>query len=173
MPNRSVRAVARLMWLAPLLLVLYSLYLFKAPFDYRRTLSEGIEAEAEIVELHLDNRVDVSMDYVTLAVTLPSGERLVQERVPLPHSLAPALEGRETVPARVLPGSPKPIVIVSDGGNLAMGRALWRLSVINGVICLVTALLFGGAILLWNRYLARHGDPADRRVEAVQIAPLP
>ncbi len=150
------------MWAAPLLLVLYGLYLLKAPFDYRRTLEQGVEAQAEIVELHLDNRVDVSMDHVSLAVTLPDGQRVVEERMPLPHSLAPLLEGRETVPVRVLPGSAKPIVIVSDGGDTAVGRALWRLSAINGVMCLLAALMFGIGIWLWNRYLARHGDPAER-----------
>ncbi len=158
------------MWLAPLLLVLYGLYLLKAPFDYRRTLVDGMPLQAEIVELHTDNRVDVSFDYVSLAVTLPGGERLVQERMPLPHSLAPLLEGRETVPVRVLPGSPKPVVIVSDGGAVALGRPLWRLSAISGVMCLFTALMFGIAIFQWNRYLARNGDPADREVEAVRIS---
>ncbi len=160
------------MWLAPLLLVLYGLYLLKVPFDYRRTLTDGVEMNADIVELHIDERVDVSMDYVTLAVTLPDGERMVEEHVPMPHSLASILAGHETVPVRVLPDSPKPIVIVSDGGRVALGRALWRLSAINGVMCLLMAMIFGTGIALWNRYLTRNGDPAERHVEAMQIAPL-
>ena len=152
------------MWLAPALFVLYGLYLLKAPFDYRRTLTTGVEAQAEVVELHIDNRKDVSMDHVSLAVTLPDGQRLVEERMPLPHSLAPLLKGRDTVPVRVLPGSAKPIVIVSDGEQTALGRALWRLSAISGVMCLLMALMLGIGIWLWNRYLKRYGDPAERIV---------
>ncbi len=150
------------MWLAPALLVVYGLYLLKAPLDYRRTLETGTLAQARVTELHIDSRVDVSMDYVSLAVALPDGSEIVQDRMPLPHSMAPLLKGRDTVPVRVLPGSPKPIVIVSDGGRVALGHALWRLSAISGAMCLLMALLLGIGIGLWNRYLRRYGDPAER-----------
>lgn len=170
MPKKPTYVVARLMWIAPALLVLYGLYLLKAPLDYRRTLQHGVLAEAQVRELHLDNRKDVSMDHITLAVTLPDGREVVAERMPLPFSLAQVVEGRETLPVRVLPDSPKPIVIVSNGGQIPMGRALWRLSAISGVMCLVTALMLGFGVAWWNRYLNRYGDPAERVVTEPAVA---
>ena len=62
------------------------------------------------------------------------------------------------------------IVFLTNGGNIPMGRALWRLSAISGIMCLVTALMFGIGIGLWNRYLDRHGDQADRVVNDPGVA---
>jgi hypothetical protein len=152
------RLVARLAWILPVFFLGLALHQGRAAYGLRATATSGTPATAEVLELHQENRVDVTYDYVSLRVTLPSGETLTRERLALPHSLAPRLEGKETVDVRVRPGRSQEVVVT------LVANTQWRIAAMNSAIAAVAALLALGGVFYWNRHLARQGDPAARGV---------
>lgn len=161
--------VAKLMWLAPLLLLAFGAVLAKTPFDFARTLRQGDAATARVEEFITTRRSEISYDAVRLAVPRPSGDTL-RTTLPIPHSLFQIVGDQTTLPVRVLEGSAQPVVIeattVKDGQGgrhrFGLGTVQMRLAAIGAAICLVSALLLAFPIFFWNRHLARFGDPADR-----------
>ena len=162
MPTAASRLVARLLWIAPLLLLYLTINQAMVAIDLKETWEQGTPAVAEVLEVETSNRVDVTYDYVSLRVTLDDGRVIEQERLSLPHTMAPLMEDRETLNVRVLPGADQPIVIAE------LGRAQWRLAAIQAVMAFVGFLLFGAGVFWWNRYLHRRGDPARRAVATME-----
>jgi hypothetical protein len=150
------RLITRLLWIIPLLLLVLTIQQAKVAIDLRATLQEGTPATAEILELEISNRVDVTYDWVSLRVTMPDGRVFEQEQMSLPHTLAPELEGKQQVDVRVRPDAPQPVAITQ------FARAQWRIAAIQSVMAFVGALLMGGGVFWWTRYLRRQGDPAER-----------
>ncbi|HYE58727.1 MAG TPA: hypothetical protein VD948_09485 [Rhodothermales bacterium] len=171
MPASRVHLVARLMWIAPALLLVAGLLLLKAPLDLGRTLREGTPAVARVLDYQTTNRTEVSYDALTVRVPLPAGDSLTHV-IPLPRGIAPIVGEEARVPVRVLPGAVRPVVIESavvrtNQGPVAMnlGRTQIWIAGISSAMCLLGALLLGIAVGAWNRYLARHGDPGERTGE--------
>lgn len=170
-PRRYV--VAKLMWLAPLLLLAFGLVLAKTPYDFSRTLQQGYAATARVEEFVTTRRSEISYDAVRLVVPTQTGDSL-RTTLPIPHSLFQILGDQQTLPVRVLEGSAQPVVIeatmVKDGTGgrerFGLGTVQMRLAAIGAAICLVFAFMLAFPIFFWNRHLARHGDPADRAVAA-------
>jgi len=166
-PRRYV--VAKLMWLAPLVLLAFGLVLAKTPYDFSRTLKQGYAATARVDSFITTNRSEISYDAVALVVPTTTGDSL-RTTLPVPHSLFQILGDQTTLPVRVLEGSAQPVVIeatmVKDGRGgrqrFGLGTVQMRLAAIGAAICLVSALLLALPIFLWNRHLKRFGDPADR-----------
>lgn len=163
-----VPLVARLMWIAPALLLVAGLVLLKAPLDLTRTLRGGTPAVARVVNYETTNRTEVSYDAFTLRVPLAGGDSLTHV-VPLPHGIAPLFKEDPAVPVRVLPDAARPVVIESavvqtNQGPVVLniGRTQIWVAGISSAMCLLGALLLGLAVGAWNRYLARHGDPGLR-----------
>ncbi|RMH65942.1 MAG: DUF3592 domain-containing protein [Bacteroidetes bacterium] len=156
--STTLRWISRLAWLVPALLLFLAVNQGRVALELRDTLQTGTPVTAEVLDLEVSNRVDVTLDYVSLRIPLPDGGELVREQMALPHSLAPRLEGREEVEVRVQPGAAQDVVITD------IAETQWRIAAMNAAMSLFGALLFGGAVFAWNRYLARQGDPGYRQV---------
>jgi len=153
----KVKLVARLMWLLPALLVVISVALLRAGFAERETLAAGTAATAQVVDVEIRNRADVTYGHIDLRIPLSDSE-VLERRLPLPLSLLIPLQDRKEVRVRVLAGSDKDVVIED------IARAQWRMALIQSAMSLLGAILLIIAVGAWNRYLRREGDPAERAV---------
>lgn len=153
MRGNSIRIIARFLWLAPALLVALAIYQADVARDLRATLQNGQPATARITDFESSDRADITYDYVSLAVDV-DGRTIVREKLSLPHSFVPLVEGRQELDVIVDPGADQEIVIRD------LGRAQSRMAAINAVMALVAALLVGVGIGAWQRLLRRKGDPA-------------
>lgn len=156
MASNSTRIVARLLWIIPLFLVLLTVHQGKTAYDLRHTLTHGEEATAEVTEVHSENRVDVTYDYVDLRVRLDNGQVFEREKLSLPHTLIDQMEGKKEVPVKVLPNAPQEVVLAE------LGHSQWRIAAIQAAFAGIAALLFGIGVYAWNRYLHRRGDPSEQ-----------
>lgn len=138
--------VARLLWLAPVLLVVITVSLIWAGFSLKNTLESGVVATARVVDVKIRNRADVTYGHIDLRVPNTSGDS-TDARLPLPLSLLMSLEGAPTVEVRLLDHTDQPIVIDR------IARAQWRMSFINASMTLLGALLLVWGVWSWNRYL--------------------
>ena len=153
---RTSLIVARLLWIFPLVLLYLAVNQGIVARDLQETFETGVQAKAEITELEISNRVDVTLDWVSLVVHNEDGSVQSYDQIPLPHTLAPLLEERDEVAVRLRPGTAQPLVIER------IARAQWRMAAIQALIAFFGALLFGAGVFWWNRMLKRQGDPAYR-----------
>lgn len=149
---------ARIAWVVPVFFLGLFVHQAQVAYQLHATLTQGEIAQAEVLEVHMENRVDVTYDYASLRVTLPDGQTITKEKMSLPHSLIQLLEGRETVEVRVRPGAAQELVVAEFGGTQ------WRIAALNAAMALGAALVFGLAVFFWNRYLRREGEPSERGV---------
>lgn len=170
MPAHRTWYVARLLWAVPALLLFLTINQIDVARDIQRTLEEGTPAVARIIGFESSDRVDVTLDVVSLSVELPDGQVLEKRRMALPHAVAPLLEGKEELDVRVLPGSDQEIVITT-AENQSIGRAQARIAAINAAMAFVGMVLAGFGVFAWNRYLARKGDPAYASSEEASVSP--
>ena len=162
MKGSLLRRVAQIAWLVPILFFALSLHQGKVVYDLHETKVSGTPAVADVIEIHKGNRSDVTLDYVSLRVELPSGGTLTREKLSLPHGLVPPLLDRETLNVQVQQEASIPIVITEKIGPTPVVDTQMRIAGINGLMSLGAALLFGVGVWFWNRSLRREGDPADR-----------
>ena len=170
------RITSRLAWILPVFFFLLSGHQLKVAYDLDATRSAGTPAEAEVLTVHLERRVDVTYDYISLRIPLPDGGTLTKEKLTLPHSLVPALKDRETLQVRVRPGAARdaPRPHARDGprraterrGGMPVVDTQWRIAAMNAAISLGAALIFGIGVFFWNRTLRESGDPAERGVSS-------
>ncbi len=158
------RWIARIAWLLPLLFFGLSLQQGKVAYDLHATKTQGAAATAEVLEVHKDNRTDVTYDYISLRVPLPDGSTLTREKMSLPHGIVPVLLDKETLRVRVDPGASRQVAITEAIESTPIVDTQMRIAGMNGLMSLGAALLFGFAIWFWNRSLRREGDPAERGV---------
>jgi hypothetical protein len=158
------RWIARAAWLLPVLLFGLALHQGKVAYDLHATKIHGTPATAEVLEVHKDNRTDVTYDYISLRVPLPDGSTLTREKLSLPHGIVPLLLDKETLAVRVDPGGPREIAIMEEIETTPIVDTQMRIAGMNGLISLVGALLLVVGIWYWNRSLRREGDPAERGV---------
>lgn len=150
--------VARVAWILPIFFAGLFVHQAQVAYHLHQTLTEGQPAEAQVLEVHRENRVDVTYDYVNLRVELPDGPVITKEKMSVPHSLIPMLEGQETAEVRVRPGASQEVVITE------IGPTQWRIAAMNAAMAFGAALVFGIGVFFWNRYLQREGEPSERGV---------
>ena len=161
MAASSTRWAARALWLAPAFLVFICAQQVWAAYTLSQTLRKGTPAVAEVTELHQENRVDVTYDYMNLRVQMPDGTTIRKRRMSVPHTLAPLLEDKRKLAVFVRPGAAQEVVIREKGPQgQPLGATQQRLAVVNAAMSGVGALIFGFGVFWWNRYLRRKGDPA-------------
>ena len=148
--------VARLMWLAPILLFAITAGLLWAGVEQKAAADRGVEVPAEVVSLNIRERAEVTRGSVRLRYAAPDADGLVERDVELPMSFLKELEGRE--------GEAIPIRVLTADGQIALGehpRAQWILTLSFAAMALIGALGLTWMVGAWNRYLDRHGDPAQ------------
>lgn len=142
----SAKTVARLLWALPVLLLVISGTLLKAGLAQRTTLMSGTSMMAQVTDVELRNRADVTYGHMELRIVLPEDE-VLETRLPLPLSLLTPIANRQEVRVRVLPGSAKEVVIEE------IARAQWRMSLIQSAMSALMALLLAIGVGAWNRWL--------------------
>lgn len=147
--------MARLLWLAPLLLLFIGIYLSRAALEQRTTWQEGQPAQADVLEVEVSNRVDVTLDYVSLKVDMPDGSVLVKEKMSMPSTLMRRLEDARTLDVHVRPGSSQEVIIDK------LMPAQWLITAGNAGMSLLGALLLSIGVFAWNRYLKRRASAPE------------
>lgn len=157
----SNRIVARLLWALPLLLLIISALLVQAGLEQHTLAERGDRVEAEILEVFVRERSEITRGDVRLRYTPPGAEAPIERRVELPLVFLKELEGQEgsTLPIAVVPGSDQVLLETHP-------RAQWIMTFAFAAMSLLGAVGLGGLVGGWNRFLAREGDPAERTVEA-------
>jgi hypothetical protein len=153
------RLVARLMWALPALLFFLTLHQALVAYDLRATFLEGETATAEVVEMTTTNRVDVTLDAVTLRVTGEDGTTQVWRNLSFPHTFKDRIEGKTELEVRVRPGARQEVVMT------ALMPAHWLIAAGQAGMALIGAVLLFWGIFAWNKYLIEEGDPADANEE--------
>lgn len=148
--------VARLLWVLPLLLLAISVALLAAGLEQRDVAEAGQEVTAEIVAIETQERSEISRGHVVLRYVPPAGGGAVERAVELPMTFLKDLQldpSQRTVAIRVL----------DDRGQVVLAdhmRGQWIMTLSFAAMALMGAFGFGFMVAAWNRYLARHGDPA-------------
>jgi cytochrome c-type biogenesis protein CcmH/NrfF len=162
----STRWVARALWLVPAFLLVICGQQIWAAYTLGQTLQKGTPTVAEVTELHQENRVDVTYDYMKLRVERPEGGGTLRTgKMSVPHTLAPLLQDKKRLKVFVRSGAAQEVVLreKARSGGPPLGATQQRLAVVNAAMSGVAALLFGFGVFWWNRYLRRRGDPASER----------
>ncbi|OZC02604.1 hypothetical protein [Rubricoccus marinus] len=164
--------VARLLWLLPLLLVAIAILLTVSGFEQRETAEYGERVVAEVLDVEVRERSEITHGMVKLRYTPPETAAPVERYIELPLAFMKEIQGdfesdsTLALPIRVQAGSDQIILDAFSRVQWVMTFSFAAMSAF-GAICL--AWLVGG----WNRFLAREGDPANREVtEADMVPPL-
>ena len=120
--------------------------------NLKSTWERGTETIARVTSYENSNRADVNYGFVSLHVLLEDGRTLKRDRVSLPHSLLPRLEGKSRLTVRVRPGAAQDIVIDD------LMPAHWLIAASQFGISLLGALLLFIGVFWWNRTLWRQED---------------
>jgi hypothetical protein len=147
--TRFSRAVARVAWAAPVLLLALTINQFKVARDLSKTLSEGESAVAEITRYFRSDRKDVTFAELDLRIVLADGTTMTREHLALPYSIAHRVDQADSVAVRVLPGAAQEVVIEAIGGTQS------RIALSNAAMSLIVFLLALAGVWFWNRWVSR------------------
>lgn len=159
MPKRRGLLIARLLWILPAILLFLTINQIMVAFDIRQTLTLGVPAKAEVLEVYKTNRVDVTYGYVRMRIPTDQGD--VVRQLSMSISLLHAIEDRDSLDVRLLPGEDLEVVITE------VARPQWRMAAINAGISFIGFILLTFGVWSWNRYLMRKGDPAEATPSAL------
>ena len=163
---KPVPLVARLLWFAPLLLLALTIYLLLSARALKETYDDGFPTTAEVVDWEVVDRAEATYTHLVLRADLPDGGQ-IERTVPLPITMLKfmvkndSLDVGRRLPVRVLPGAEREIVLVDRA------QAQQRLPLVLSLVAFSGCLALAFGVGAWNRYLARHGDPAYRDPEDV------
>ena len=154
------RLFARLLWFAPMLMLVIAVALVFAGLDQRRVSEQGTEVMADVEGLTLRERSEITRGEVRLRYLFPGTADSTRVAAEMPLVLLKEIEADLgaagdaglQIPIRVSPDSDQVIL-----GNHARGQWVLTFSFAGMALIGGIGLLFlvGG----WNRFLARQGDP--------------
>lgn len=152
----SNRIVALFLWVLPVLLVVIGVALTRAGFEQREVFETGDVVTAEIIEILTQERSEISRGHVRLRYTIEGSLTPEDRTVELPMTFLKDLElsGTSEVDVKLLP----------DRGQVVIaqhGRGQWIMTLSFAAMAFFGALGLGWMVAGWNRYLRRHGDPAE------------
>lgn len=156
--------VARLLWALPLLLLVIGVTTLLAGFEQRGVDARGTTVQAEVEEVYLRERSEITRGEVRLRYTPPGATAPVARAVEMPLVLLKELEAD----VDALPVGERltiPIVVSDETDQIVLGghrRGQWMLTFSLSAMAFVGALVSGLLVRGWNRFLAREGDPATR-----------
>jgi len=143
------RFVARALWGVPLLLLFLSFNQAKVAHDLRSTWNEGEQALAKVTEWERSNRADITYGYVSLQIPLQDGRILIKDKISLPYSLLPRLEGQRVLAVHVREGAAQEVVIDK------IMPAHWLIAASQFGMSLLGAILFFVGAWWWNGHLRK------------------
>ena len=166
MESNTTRLVARIAWVLPLLLLYLTFDQAQVAHDLRQTWELGAPATAEVLAYENADRVDVTYGFIDLRIPLSDGTELVKEKLSLPHTLLPRVEGEQTLAVHVRPGAAQEVVI----DRLMPAHAL--IAAAQAGMALIGALLLATGLFFWNRWLRRKAQepPATEKASGVETA---
>ena len=164
--------VARLLWALPLLLVVICVATTRAGLEQRAVAATGTTVAAEVVDVMLRERSEITHGTVRLRYTPPGQPAPVVRSVEMPLILLKEIEAdldaladgeRLTIP----------VVASSATDQIVLGahrRGTWLLTFSLAGMAAIGAVVSGLLVAGWNRLLARDGDPATRGDAALGTA---
>ena len=162
----SLRVVAKILWVAPALLLFLAINQIWVAFELKSTLENGKLVTANVTEYDKVDRADITYGFVSLSIPLEDGSTLIREKLSLPYTLLPYVENKEELEVIIMPGASQEIVIAS------IASAQWKMAAIQSLMAFGAFVLFAVGVRWWNRFLLREGDPAYRQIAPAK-SPLP
>lgn len=152
--------VARLLFLAPILLLGISGYLLKAGLEQRQLATSGERVVAVIDSVDLRQRAEITRGAAYLRYTPPGETAEVVRQVELPLTYLQEFERRigQPVPIRLSEGTEQ--VVLADHA-----RGQWIMTLSFSAMALFGAVGLTLMVGSWNRLLRREGDPAERGLD--------
>lgn len=156
--------VARLLWALPLLLAVICVATTRAGFEQRAVDQRGETVQAEVVDVMLRERSEITHGEVRLRYTPPGAAAPIVRDVEMPLVLLKELEADLVTR---LEGQPLvvPVVVLASTDQIVLGahrRGQWMLTFSLAAMAAMGAVVSGLLVGGWNRLLAREGDPATR-----------
>ncbi|MFT5143279.1 MAG: hypothetical protein ACI80V_000594 [Rhodothermales bacterium] len=143
------RAVARLSWIVPILLMALSAQQFMVASSIGETLRSGEEAEAQVLRYFRSDRKDVTLAEVDLRVRLSDGSERTWNHVALPYTIAHRIDEADSVMVRVRTGASPEVVLSAIAGTQR------RIALSNGAMSFIVFLIALAGVWSWNRYVSR------------------
>ena len=159
--------VARLMWVLPLLMLVIAAVLTARGFEQRETAEFGVGVDAEVLDVEVRERSEITHGMVKLRYTPPEAAAPVERYIELPLAFMKEIEANYdadtslVLPIRVQPGSDQ---IILD----AFSRVQWVMTFAFAAMAAIGAIGIAWLVGGWNRFLSREGDPAGRTVEDIE-----
>ncbi len=153
--------VARLLWALPLLLVVIAVQLTFTGFEQRQTAEFGTGVEAQVLDVEVRERSEITHGMVKLRYTPPEASAPVERFIELPLAFMKEIQyayeadSSLVVPIRVQAGSDQ---VILDAFSRVQWVMTFSFAAMAGFGAICLAWLVGG----WNRFLSREGDPGLR-----------
>lgn len=133
----------KLAWLLPFCLLALGLNQIWVSGGLSASATGGEVLRATVTEYESVDRADVTYGYVDLAFKPSLGDSVFVDELVLPYTLIQALADVDTLTVRYDPAARQPVVIDE------IVRSQSRMALIQGLMALGAALMFGWGIWRW------------------------
>ena len=157
----------RLLWLIPLALIGLLLHQARVAYSVQYTLTAGQPVAANVLNLQMKDMVAQTHGLVELEVPLANGQTY-HKNMTVPAAWVYVLNKNtlNTLNVPSLDGAFEDVVIDD------IARVQFRTTIINIGVLLTFILMISLALIWWQRYLNKHGDPAYRSYNIDEVEPI-